>query len=818
MKSHFLLLLFVCCANIQIINAQIYINEVCSRNESTLIDDHGDYPDWIECYNSGESSVNLSNYHLSDNPDNPLKWNFPPVIINAHEYLIVYASGQAATTPLIHCNFKLSKYGETILLSDTSGDLIESFSLPPLAKDQSYGRQPDGSDHFFYFEEPTPGISNNESQAQMRLSAPDFSLKAYFFESPVSLILEAETPAADIHFTTDGSIPDENSALYVSPISIDSTVCIRAICTGDGFLPSKITTHTYFIHTKHQLPVVALSSDPDNFWGWEQGILIDGPGIDSIWPFYGANYWLDIEIPVHFEFFDESGDFKTAYDLGAKIHGGRGGRVHPQKPLRLLAKKKYGTEVMDFPFFKDRENTKYKRLILRNSSGDFNVSHFRDGMLQRLIIKDGLDIDGLAYQPVVVYLDGQYYGVLNLREKADEYYLKYRFGVNPDEVDLLEEDTMILRGNFDLFHAHYDFVTHHDMGVSSDYAQAASYFDIESMVDYFIVETATCNTDSYANNIKYWRQKKADAKWRYILFDLDSALGRNGWNNQNVDVFGHKMVEYQDTNFHINIFKSLLANEGFKFYFLNRYADLLNTTFRAENLRQEIINSRDQIAEEMVRHFLLYTWPGYDVWWNNRLNTLFEFAAERPDYARQYLQEYFQFKGMVDLTLKTFPEGAGSIKINTITPDLPWDGIYFNGIPVNLTIEANDGFKFSHWQSIHTIKDKDTHPSILYNFEEDDEIVAYFDAKYTGLELKIYPNNTRAGAAIKLSYVLDQITDIEIQLLDTNGKLVQKWAKIHKNGGKNTTEVSLNGDLPQGMYFIWVKTNTQKEGKQIFIY
>ena len=818
MKYHLFTLFVVLFGIAQLGIGQVVINEACSDNNTIIEDNHGDTPDWIELYNTGDTPVNLSGYYLSDDTDDPQKWSFPAVQIAGHGFLLIFASGTNEVGDFIHCDFKLSKYGETLQFSKPTGELLEVFELPALSEDESYGRQEDGEGQFYYFPEPTPLASNNNSVVRQKVPSPVFSQEDRFFDTPVTLVLSDALPDSEIRYTTDGSIPDENALLYQSPIALDSTMCIRAISFAEGYLPSDIITQTYFINTHHVLPVVALSSHPDNFWGWEEGILIDGPNISSEWPFYGANYWLDIEVPIHFEYFDESKKFQVGYDLGLKIHGGRGGRVHPQKPMRLMAKKRYGTEVMDFPFFEDRENTKYKRLILRNSSGDFNVAHFRDGMLQRLYIREGLDIDGLAYRPVVVYIDGRYYGVMNLREKADEYYLKYRFGADVKHLDLLEEDTMVVVGDFDVFNQHYDFVIGNDMSIEANYQQAASFFDIKSMVDYYIGETAVCNTDSYANNIKYWRERKEGSKWRYILFDLDSALGRNGWTNAKVDVFGDKMVTYQDTNRHINIFKSLLQNEDFKFYFLNRYADLLNTTFREEHLRDEIIYSRDLIADEMVQHFMLYTWPGFDIWWNDRMNGLFEFAEERPTYARQYLQEYFQLPGQVRLKLKTYPEDAGVIQINTIQPDLPWDGIYFNGVPVNLTIVPNSGFHFSHWQSLHTIKDKDTNLSIQYNFEQDDEIVAFFDTPYSGLDILSFPGILKSGNEVLLIYTLDDITEVSFNLMDASGKMVQKWSARKQAAGKNKTTLTIKEDLPKGVYFLWVNAGETQGAQRLFIY
>jgi hypothetical protein len=812
----FNILLFV--AGYQFSNAQVVINEVSSDNESVIADEFGSYSDWIELYNSGTTTVNLSGFYLSDNNDDLLKWSFPNIIIEPGSFLLIFASGQDGLYDYPHTNFKLAKDGESLLLSDNQGVVLDHIYIPLLEGDESFGRQPDGSSGFHYFVIPTPLSSNNNSQTYDFAPTPVFSIENQFSQQPVALELSTNLPNYSIRYTKDGSIPNESSLLYQAAIEIDSTTCIRAICFATEYRPSHIATNTYFIQEDIELPVIALSSAPDNFWDPEEGMLVDGPNADTLWPFYGANYWHDIEIPVHFEYFTEEGNLGTEYELGARVHGGRGARTKPQKPLRLLAKKSYGAEEMHYPFFEDRAGDVYKRLVLRNGSGDYNVAHFRDGMVHRMYIRDELNVDALAYKPVVVFLNGEFYGILNLREKSDEYYLKYQYDIDVNQLDFLEEDTIVILGDFEKFNQDCDFVVNNDLSNASNYQQASTLFDVTDLIDYAIAQTAINNSDSYGNNIKFWRVRKADAHWRYILFDLESGLGRYGWTLAGENVFERKMIQYADTNRHINIFKAFLGNETFKHNFLNRYADLLNTTFREERMEEEIIFSRDLIAHDMVRHFERWGWPGYDIWWNQRMDGLFEFAEQRPSYARDHLQDYFDLPGQVKLNLQVYPENAGIIKINTIIPGpLPWDGVYFNGVPVQLTIEPNPGFKFKYWKSLETIKEADPQTSISYNFEQDDQIVAYFEAEYSGLDLQAAPNILNTPGAVQLSFLLDDRENVEFMILDASGKQVKPTQIKEMNGGRQNYTLDI-GNLAEGMYFIMVKTLKEVQAVKIFVY
>lgn len=797
--------------------AQIYLNEASSQNDSGIQDEFGNHSDWIELYNAGSQAVNLSGWFLSDDLSEPKKWAFPPFTVPPGGFLLVFASEENTFIQYPHTNFKLSQYGETIRLSNPQGQVIDQVDLPALDPDRSYGRLTDGNGTFAYFEIPSPNASNNGSPSYAFADPPEILPGGHFFEKPIQLAIQTSQSGCLIRYTLDGSLPNDSASLYYQPFFLDSTSCVRARSYCEGLLPSPVATKTIFIGTDHRLPIVALSTHPDLFWGWETGILVDGPNADPEWPHYGANYWADVEIPVHFEFFDEEKQFQISCNLGAQVHGGRGSRTHPQKSLRLLAKEEYGTEEINYRFFKDRDTDTFKRLVLRNASGDFNVAHMRDGFIQRLYIKDSLDVDGLAYQPVVLYLNGKFQGVINLREKADEFYVKYAYGIDIEDLDLLEEDSLVTVGDFSIFDEMYDYVVSQDLSVEGNFHQAASYFDASNIADYFIAETAINNLNSFFGNIKFWRERREGAKWRYMLFDLEAGLGLYGWSEANADALGNKLTVYNGTNRHVNIFNALLSNQGYKNYFINRYADLLNTTFRENLLLTEIEYSRDLIAHDMKQHFEVWTVPGFETWRDVAIPDLIRFAEERPGYARQHLQNHFGLTGQSRLELRTYPPGAGRIRINTIRPELPWDGIYFKGVPVALSIEPAPGYRFLHWQSLHAVSIPDPGTSITYDFQKADVLTAYFEAEYPGLELEISPNLLDGPQELEVSFLLDQIEAVEVVLRDALGKEIYRKSYGAMNGGLNTLSFAIP-ELPKGLYFLEIRAGSRTETEKVVVY
>lgn len=783
------------------LNGQVVINELCASNSNTILDEYGESSDWIELYNAGEEAVYLGNYFISDDPAEADKWLLPEINLEPEAFLLIFASDRDEYGVFPHANFKLSAGGESVLLSNEAGEVLDQILFPELETDQSMGRQADGNLQWALFSEPTPNTTNNGAAGSGFTAAPEWASTGSFYSNSQAINLTHPNSAARIYFTRDGSVPDQDDELYTDGITVDTTTALRAVAIADGMLPSAVVSRTIFIDDYHSIPVISIMGEPDDFWSWERGILIDGgPNAQEEWPYYGANYWSDEEYPIHTEFFTEDGTLGIALNADTRIHGGRGARTNPMKPLRLLVKKKYGSSTIEYPFFEERERTTYKRLVLRNASGDYNYGHIRDAFLARYFLKSGLNLDVLAHRPVMVYINGAFYGLFNLREKSDAYYLKHNYDLDIDDLDLLEEDSTVVEGDFTVFDTMFQYVLDHDLEQQEYFDQANTYFDTENIAECFAVQSIVNNGDWLHNNIKYWRERKEGARWRYLLFDLDAALGRFGWtqaDEENLDDLITPLVAIG--NKHSTLFRRLLDNEGYRHYFINRYADLLNTMFRSEIFREEVDRTVAEIDPEMPRHFERWTWPGYDTWRNERLSIIYDFVEDRPAYARQHVRDYFSLANEVKLELQTFPQGAGSVRVNTIeTAELPWDGIYFNGVPVELEIIPNPGFTFSHWTSAETIKDPDSAPVIRYNFTQDDQVVAHFSGVPDKMLLEVYIDNNEQ---FRINLQLPEADRVELSLYNMAGQLIQTVADDNLLAGLQTYMVSAV-NLPAGMYLL----------------
>ena len=779
------------------IEAQVVINEVMSKNDNTISDEFGEFSDWIELKNTGDVSIDLTGFFLSDNPENKFKWEFPPTIMEANTYLIIYASGEGSSVIDLHADFKLSSSGEFVSLSDVSGNIVDEIKIPELTADISYARIPDGLGNFEFNDSVSPFSENLGNGIVEQLDAPQILFDKYFNAESSTISILGE---GDVYYTLDGSVPSTSSEKYNTPMTIEVSTCIRARSFTDGKIPSNISSQTVFVDVDHDLAIIALMSDPINLWDEEEGILVKGPNADSVSPFYGANFWLNKSIPMEMMLFDEQKNLQLQQKAKAEVHGGRGARTLPQKPLRITATKTFGPDKFDFPFFEYRDIKEYKHLVLRNSSGDWGNAHIRDAYLCRYIETEGLNVDVPGYRPAAVYMNGEYYGLMNMRDKLDEFFLNEKHGADPFNVDFLERDTITLAGDFEIFFDMLDFVESNDLSLQENFDSVGQLFELEEVTDYFILETMLNNFDWPQNNIKYWREKKPGAKWRYVLFDLDGCCGRYPWSEAKRDNINTRFVEYPE-NYLIRLMNALFENTEYRNLFINRYSDLLNTSFRSEKIIAHTFESADAVSDEMRLHFKRWFEGSFEVWQDTRIPFLAEYFDERPTLIRSHIKELFSIDTTYQLNLSTFPIGAGKVKLNSISPDeFPWTGTYFRGIPIDLTITPNPGFTFSHWQINSWSIDNPEETSLRLTIEDDESLVAVFKSNDDFInDLVVFPNPAEDHLQIVLPL---NFVPVSTQIYSVLGEFI-----YGVDGFEGIVDVS---NYTSGMYFLALQNDKEE--------
>lgn len=774
----------------------VVINEVMASNRTTIADEENDYNDWIELYNHGDYYQDLSGLFLSDSKNNLYKWEIPDgLVIEAGEYIIIWASGKDRTNldSELHTNFRISRYGEELFLTHYATNTIVDHT-PKIRNipDMSYGRYPDASNEWVLFEigHSTPGGSNSEvSKGNIILQPPAFSHTTGLYERPFILEIFAFEDNAAVYFTLDGSLPDPNdlngsTKKYEEPIVVEATrenvlsgirtspywnpplksfpksFIIRAITVKEGFLNSEVLTQTYLFLDPNDgdisIPIICIATNHKNLFDYELGLYVPGITYDENydsslegWQIQG-NYsrrGRETEVPIHFSLIEPENEEVVSMDAGLRIHGGAT-RTFAQKSFRIYARRDYGLhnrirhEV--FPGLKGEGTNEpvrdFKRLILRNSGNDFTSTMFRDAMMQRLV-KD-FAFDTQAYRPAIIYINGEYWGIKNIRERYDRFYLQSHYGANPDNVVILEGGGSVTEGNPEGNEHYYnmlEYIRRNDLSESKHFDHVETMMDMENYIDYIVAQVYFDNTDWPHNNIDFWRYETdsydpdapygLDGRWRWLLYDTDFGFGIYTGDNA---FAANTLLHATSMDWASELLNGLLENRKFQERFTSRFADVLNSAFEPGNVLSTIDEMQANIEPYMGNHLLRWNLHGGNVGsWNGIVNGMRRFASLRPDAVRNHITEFFGYdSGIGQLTVLTSDEQLLPLQINSLSVDrFPWSGKYFIDVPVSIKAVNHPEKKFIGWniENGNILDGGISDPKILLEIGENTVVKAIFE-------------------------------------------------------------------------------------------
>ncbi|MFC2126442.1 CotH kinase family protein [Bacteroidota bacterium] len=708
----------------------LYINEFMASNVSYQLSPYyEEYADWLEIYNAGPSAVNLQGYYLTDNPSDSAKFMInTDTTLAAGEYMIFWADGNAN---FVHTNFKLGRQGEHIGLYDTEGNVVDSLSYGLQENDVSFGRKLDDLQKWVFYTIPTPGLPNQSEYQTGKTSDPQFSLHGGYHSGSQSISLYSDNPSAEIYYSLDGTQPNKEDSIYTSPITLDTTTALRARAYEIGKLPSDIITHTYLIDEDVHLPVVAIATDPMNLFDDSLGIYVIGtngqPGYCSDIP---HNTNMDWERPVNLEFYDIAGEAGINQRAGVKIYGGCSRTRYPQKSLALYARGEYGKGSFDYQLFPEKPIYSFETFILRNSADDCRYTMFKDAMGQAVII-DETDIDWQAYRPAVVFINGRYWGIQNIREKLNEHYVAGNYNLDPAEINLVRGSPLrgVMHGSADDYIDMIDYIDRQDLSSERVYQYVASKIDVNNYIDYQIAEIYFSANDWPMNNLKFWRANDGpNDEWRWIMYDLDNCFIYIDRNTLELATDPNCRCTWPNPPWSTLLFRKVLENREFRNEFIQRYAWHMNTTFQADRINHIIDSMKANISPEIPRH--IERWGGAIVpfpesWirptfnsmeeWDVAVNRMKQFADERRYYATQHVINYFRLPyGMTRITVESQQQEAGIIKINNqVMKGKYHQGEYFRNVPMKIRALSHIGYRFSHWE--YTLEGEGT--EILTNSE-----------------------------------------------------------------------------------------------------
>ncbi|MBU3661225.1 MAG: T9SS type A sorting domain-containing protein [Flavobacteriales bacterium] len=708
----------------------------------------------------------------------------------------------------LHTNFKIDPLGETVYLINANNQVISNLFVKSPTTDISVGHFPDASGAVKWMI-ATPKQSNNGTAIfNDTLKSPIFS--KYSSVNTSAFLLEIKNPntfPSKIVYTLDGSLPTFNSTSYTQSLLIDTNKVVNARIFPlnlSDYIPSENTAASYLFNVDHTTPILLLTTTNSNLYG-PSGIF-DNPNSDDIKQAYVS--YLD-EGENHNLLFNR----KTAI----RMDGGAGGsRGNPQRSFRLsLDHGALGGGPVNQQLIPNRPNrNKFSDLYLRNGSNQWNELPYKDAS-QVFMMSQGTENYYSGYRPVSVYVNGSYFGLYELREKFNpEYFEIYNDAPTQDSIEIISLSYFygsVLRaveGKVENFLNSYDNFLNLSPTSNNYLEQTEQYFDLKHYTDYIISESWMGNIDWPHNNIKIYRSDKTNFRWRFALIDLELCLQPNGWTSCTDNHFDY-MLNQSPSNAYINIWLRSILNPTYKNYFINRFADQINTSYQTEKLlaiEQAFFNGMNP---EMPKQFERWGNPNeieqqMQKFKNNHLTFRNQLAC-RNSVIQNQIVSTFNLEKKVAISLNVFPEDKGGIQLNTIQPTVyPWNGIYFDGVPINVKAIAKPGFQFSHWEPNAFITD-----TLNPIFEGNISITnTNFKAIFTeipdgpNISFSVFPNPT--SGILQIQHDNETVAkECSFEIFDLSGKILYVG---NFSTESLSTSVNVNA-FRSSMYFIRILRN-----------
>lgn len=705
----------------------LLVNEIMAANVDMYVDPSWNYGGWIELYNPTDQYYSLGGYWASDDPENLKKARIHTSVggVQPHGYTLL-CFDHADTRKDVgekwvntQVDMKLDCEGGTLYISDEEGNIILQQDYPQAVMRCSYARKSDGGDEWGWSGEPTPYTTNAGMKfAEKQLDDPVVNLDGQLFNG--TLAVKVTIPeGATLRYTTDGSTPtlEDGNTSKTGSFTVKTTTTFRFCLFQDGFLPSKVVTRSYILKDNdYYLPVVSIVTDARNLYDDTIGIYVTGTnGKTANQDNRKRNFNMEWDRPASFEYIANGHNAKNvegyfAQEVDIAINGGWSRKYEPRS-LKIKSGKQYDLKnSLDYPFFADKPYNKNKSLLLRNGGNDeYNQTRLKDAALQQIARVSEFPLNLQSYQPTHVFVNGDYLGMLNMREPSNKHYGYANYGIDTDEIDAFEMSV-------DSAYVQKDgtkeaFMEWKSLSASASdalaYQQILDLVDIDDYINYMAFKFFLNDWDWPHNNAKGFRDRN-DGKFHFIIFDLDNCVDRTGNNiftdfeKKRINTF-YTRPEYNNSSITaevelVTIFLNMIKNEEFRKKFIDTYCIVGGSVFGDEDEINEIVyGMADNIAEAL-------SWEWHSPYGNGRSFAQGIINAVTGNYRKRmtYVIKAYKSFGLsavkpMEVKLRSNVEGA-SLAINDIVvPRSKFNGYLFS--PVTLKATAPAGYRFVGWQS-----------------------------------------------------------------------------------------------------------------------
>jgi hypothetical protein len=685
------------------------IKEIMQSSIDCIMDDINEFPDsWVELYNAGDEAVMLSQFKLGVSNNAAEAWQLPSRTIGSHQHLLLYCDKEDKGH---HAPYRIDSGksdGIWLFQNGEIADCVLKLKKQP-APNIAYGRETDGSEKWGYQATPTPGAANCGKLCSDLLGDPVFSKPGQVFTNGGRIRLfitlpEGAPEGTVIRYTTDGSEPTAESPVF-SPFFIGSTKVVRAKLFCDGYLSPRSTTHSYIFFPSERaltLPVVSIVTDDKYLNDPKIGIYVDGTYQSGT-----ENYRFDWRRPINFEYFETGGKASELNQLcETRIQGGAT-RTNPLKSLAVYANKRFGEKRFSYEFFPDQKPglTEFKSIVLRNAGNDFDYLYLRDIIAQRTMASHA-DLDWQAWRPVIVYINGVYKGIENIRERSNEDNIYTNYD-GQEDVDLVENWNDLKEGDMEHLNAFKAFFNEHGHTM----AEYEKWMDCQEFINLMAMNVYYNNIDFPGNNIVLWRPRTDDGRWRFIAKDVDYTMHLYNQDNYDYKYFDWLYWKEYDPNHNwgandyeaTRLFRRLMEDADFNREFIDHMAVYMGDFLNYEGTWKVWEPMYNQIKTEYPYHRKLFNewWPNY----NDEMDKVKTWLKKRTNFMYQHLADYYKLGSplpfLVNVTLDEADREALQFVMNGVhLSEGKFIGRFFQGREVVLEGKPGNGKKVTGWNVI----------------------------------------------------------------------------------------------------------------------
>ena len=706
----------------------LVINELMQSNVETIMDDIKEFPDsWVELYNPTDEAINLEDYKIGTKDKVKKAWQLPDMTIEPKGHVIIYCDKEGKEDNRLHTDFRLESGKDGNLYLFKGSDIVDK--LEKMAKmpspDVAYGREADGSETWGYELQVTPGAANEGGvvNADHLLGTPVFSHQGRLLESGKRIRLVIKVPNGSpegtvIRYTTDGSEPTATSPIFES-MNISNSKVIRAKLFCEGWLSPVSTAQSYIFHPREMtLPIFSVQTDDRYLNDAEIGLFANNNNKED-------KKLHDWRRPVNIEFFTAPGTESIFNQLSeTRIQGGQS-RANPLKSMAFYANKRFDPDHKRFQyeFFPDQKPgvTEFKSFSLRDGGNDFSDLYFRDLIIQRTM-GSHVDLDWQAGHSAVLYINGQYMGMLNIRERSNEDNIYGNYNgledidlveIGHEQVNGINQFIEELKEGDDIFYNGFKAFYSENGHTLAEYEQ---WIDVSEYLNVMVLNLFYGNIDFPGNNLVYWRPNDDDTesglpkRFRVILKDTDFGLGLYGrQNNYNtIDLLynpnNHPNDNWACTEPATRLFKNMMEDEEIRAMFIDKCCVSMGDFMNGKGTGATIELIKTEAMEEFVAHRDKYN-PGWG-WWpvdnrseiENKFNDAKNWAEGRPNYFYQHIAQQWNLGTPVALTVNTSKQNV-DITINGIElSENTFDGKFFANRQLTITGTAPEGKVVTGWR------------------------------------------------------------------------------------------------------------------------